>query len=819
MFRRFPFSSRLVVLSCALALAACDDDPVLFDDAGTDAMVPPADAGPNDDAGLSDAGPMDGGSPTDGGVDAGPPCEELEPTVPLDPTSGTWHPEFSNPGVSGGTRMHASVAAFAFSDDGRLYVGGNFTTAGYTPASNVAAWDPANGWSALGEGLTTAVTGLAVDSDGSLYAVHADPDAEPAVPAHTRISRWDGTSWTTFAKANGVISEIEAFGDYLIAVGDFTEIGGAAHDKVAYYDGTEWRGFAGLIPDKIVQSISAISLDDICIGGQFNDLGTIEAQSVACWDGSSWSARSLPPPPDLPRFPPQPGVWNVNDLQRDPDDGSLVAAGDFRLDLTDVTTGGGIARWTGSEWELIGDGLMENSPGSAGNVNAIVFAPSGLYAGGTFRYANASFDPLTEVNDVARWDGTRWHAMGQGLFAPAGFGIGGRTGAVGVIAATPDGGSIFFGGAMHRADTMAVGGVVRWDGTYWRRLGAPDEVYHGISGDALAFARRGTCEVYVGGDFAYAGDVRANSIARFTWEDGYEPLGEGLLGAVQAIQVTRAGLVYVGGNFTDPSGTALRNLAMWDGSEWHDVGGGVGDPTDPFQTVRALAIAEGAGHEGADLVYVAGQVTMAGGERFSGFGMWTGSEWVDLGASMEGHPGADPRVTSLLIDPESGDLIVAGSFTAVGEGDARIETTNVARWDGTAWHAYGNGIGDRDSPISAATLWNGRLVVARHYANDDPLLIAAWNGTEWEAIGTDQPPFTIPGALAGIGDALFAAGNWNAGKHVAVFDGAAWHTLGGGVSDIASAVLPIEGGVLFGGSFNRAGETGSGGIAFWKYAE
>src|SRR5690606_9623568 len=108
------------------------------------------------------------------------------------------------------------------------------------------------------------------------------------------------------------------------------------------------------------------------------------------------------------------------------------------------------------------------------------------------------------------------------------------------------------------------------------------------------------------------------------------------------------------------------------------------------------------------------------------------------------------------------------------------------------------------------TLWNGRLVVARHYANDDPLLIAAWNGTEWEAIGTDQPPFTIPGALAGIGDALFAAGNWNAGKHVAVFDGAAWHTLGGGVSDIASAVLPIEGGVLFGGSFNRAGETGSG---------
>lgn len=825
MLRRLSFSSRLLVASCILALGACDDGPILSDgDAGPDGSMQMPDGGtPADPDGGTPADPdggLDGG--VDAGTDAGPPCEELEPTAPLDPANGAWLPEFSNPGVSGGSGLAGGVGAFAFGTDGRIYVGGSFTTAGYTPASNVAAWDPANGWEALGDGLPKAVSHLAFGADGSLYAVHGHPDSSTA----SRISRWDGTSWSPFADANSSILEIEVVGDHLFAVGNFTELDGAEHNRVAYHDGTTWQSYAGLAPNASVQAVSAVALDDVCIGGQFNSIGVIEAQSVACWDGTNWEARSLPRPPDRPVFPPQPGFWNIGDLQRDPADGSLVAGGNFRLDLEDMTTGGGIARWTGSEWELIGGGIMEYGPGDTGYVAAMAFTPSGLYVGGTFRLANASMDPPTEVNDVARWDGTTWHAMGNGLFAPGGFGIGSRAGAVAAIAATPDGSSIFFGGAMDRADTMAVGGVVRWDGTYWRGLRAPGERYHGVSGEARAFARRGTCEVYVGGHFEYAGDVRANSIARFTREGGYEPLGDGLLGTVQTIQVTPSGSVYVGGSFADASGTVIRNLARWDGSEWHSVGGGIGDPADPYQTVYALAIAEGAGPDGADLVYVSGYLTMAGGESFSGFGVWNGTEWTDLGHLFRGHESPirpdeynDADVKVILIDPASGDLIVAGSFSAVGERDALIETNNVARWDGTTWHAYGDGAGSRESPVTAATLWNGRLVVARQFVNDDPLRIAVWNGTEWEAIGTDQPEHTIPSGLAGIGDALFIAGSWSGGRHVAAFDGTAWHMLGDGTSDTAIAVLPIEGGVLFGGMFKRAGDTGSGGIAFWQYAE
>src|SRR5690606_15007447 len=167
---------------------------------------------------------------------------------------------------------------------------------------------------------------------------------------------------------------------------------GAEHNRVAYHDGTTWQSYAGLAPNASVQAVSAVALDDVCIGGQFNSIGVIEAQSVACWDGTNWEARSLPRPPDRPVVPPQPGFWNIGDLQRDPADGSLVAGGNFRLDLEDMTTGGGIARWTGSEWELIGGGIMEYGPGDTGYVAAMAFTPSGLYVGGTFRLANASMD-------------------------------------------------------------------------------------------------------------------------------------------------------------------------------------------------------------------------------------------------------------------------------------------------------------------------------------------------------------------------------------------------------------------------------------------
>jgi hypothetical protein len=785
--RSLPFALALVVLP------ACGDDAgVLVDRDGSI----PADAGAVDGGSVDGGPPLDAGPP-DAGHDAGPPCETSAPTAPEDPADGAWADGFANPGVGGG---NAYVSAFAFGD-GVVYAGGNFTSAGYAAVSNVAAWDAVAGWRALGAGLPTPVTALAVGEGGALYAVHA---AELSGPA-ARISRWDGAAWSTFAESDGPIFEIETLGGALYAVGDFTTIGGAAHARVAYHDGTSWRGYAGLAPDAFVATVSAVAPGDVCIGGGFSTLGVVASRGVACWDGAAWQARSLP---DL-------GAFTVNDLQRDPAGGSLVAGGSFRLD-EELDTGGGIARWTGTEWALIGGGVMQFGPGESGNVVGLAFTGSGLYVGGRFGAVNASLTSPTPVDDVARWDGTEWRNMG-GLYREGGFGFGGP---VAAVAAGPDG-SVYFGGMLTRADRIGVGRVVRWDGTYWQGLRTPGERYDGVSGQVLSLARRGTCEVYVGGDFRYAGNARANGVARYVPGEGYEALGDGLFGGVSALAVTPSGRVYAGGDFVDESGTEIRNVAMWDGVEWSPLGLGVAQP------VADVAVLEGS----PDVVYVGGELSEAGGERVTNLARWDGSAWSDLGRGMRGFPyDFDPtqlapsRVNALLIDPATGDLIVGGTFAAVGVDDAEVETNNIARWDGTRWHAYGDGLGDAFGPVLALAWWDGRLVAAGEFTSsgrDEVLRFAVWTGTDWEPIGTGAPGGT-PFALDVVGDVIFTAGNldFDAEKRfVAVFDGATWSPLGEGTSDVAQAVLGIEGGVLAGGVFDRAGGEGAAGIARWSYAE
>ncbi|UJR84483.1 hypothetical protein [Sandaracinus amylolyticus] len=789
----------LAFTSCLLSLAACSEgDPLLTDVDGSVATDAGDAGGGANDAGRSDAGGHDAGAP-DAGSDAGPPCSEIEPTTPSDPATGAWAEGYANPGVGGG---NAYVSAFAFGASGVVYVGGNFTSAGLRAVSNVATWDGTNGWRALGDGLPTPVSGLAVGAGGALYAVHRAGTSGSA----SRISRWDGTSWTTFAETDGGIFEIQALGGSLYVVGDFTTIGGETISRVAYHDGTAWRGYAELAPDAYVATISAVAANDVCIGGGFTTLGAVAANKIACWNGTAWSARSLP----------EVGLPSVNDLQRDPADGSLVAGGTFRLDESE-TTGGGIARWTGSAWALIGDGVMRFGPGDSGSVINLAFAGTSLYVGGSIGAVNATLSTPTEVFNAARWDGTVWHDMGGGLHRESGIGFGGP---VGVVAAGPDG-SVYFGGMLTRAGTIGVGRVVRWDGSYWQGLRTPGETYHGVSGDVLALASLGTCEVYVGGDFRYAGGVLANGVARYTVDGGYESIGDGVLGAVHDLAVTSAGRVYAVGDFTDESGIVIRNVAVWDGVDWSGLGDGVaGAP-------RVIVVEEGT----PDVVYVGGEFDEAGGARARNLARWDGTAWSDLGRGMLGYPydfnpaeHTPTRVSAIVIDPATGDLIVGGSFSEIGVDEAHVQTNNVARWDGTRWTALGDGLGDVNGPVTALAWWDGRLVAAGEFLSsgrDEVLRFAVWTGTDWEPIGTGAPAGT-PAALESVGDVLFTAGNldFDAEKRfVAVFDGSAWSPLGEGTSDSAEALAAIEGGVLVGGVFDRAGGASAVGIARWAYAE
>ena len=239
----------------------------------------------------------------------------------------------------------------------------------------------------------------------------------------------------------------------------------------------------------------------------------------------------------------------------------MYAAGSF-------TTAGGvaanrIARWDGTSWSPVGDGLNNT-------VWALAAGATGLYAAGSFTASGA-----VAVNRVALWDGATW--------TPLGAGVNNMVGALAV-----QGSDLYATGSFTTAGSVAADRIARWDGSDWSALGT------GLNNGGRALAFRGG-DLYVGGSFTYAGGVSAALIARWdgvTWSavDG------GMYGTgaptVDALTMLPDGLgggsTIAGGTFRRGGAVSALNVARWDGAAWFPLN----DGQAPDDRVLSLALAQ-----------------------------------------------------------------------------------------------------------------------------------------------------------------------------------------------------------------------------------
>ncbi len=244
-----------------------------------------------------------------------------------------------------GSGMDGTVWALALDGSGNLYAGGEFTTAGGVSANGIAMWDGTS-WSALGSGIGGTswpyVYALALDGSGKLYA-GGEFTTAGGVSAN-RIAMWDGTSWSALGSGIGGTSwpyvyalTLDGSGN-LYAGGEFTTAGGVSANRIAMWDGTNWSALGSGMSGMISPRVYALTLDgsgNLYAGGEFTTAGGVSANGIAMWDGSRWSALgSGMGGPDYPR---------VEALALD-GSGKLYAGGYF-------TTAGGkpssfIARWS-----------------------------------------------------------------------------------------------------------------------------------------------------------------------------------------------------------------------------------------------------------------------------------------------------------------------------------------------------------------------------------------------------------------------------------------------------------------------------------------
>jgi hypothetical protein len=348
----------------------------------------------------------------------------------------------------------------------------------------------------------------------------------------------------------------------------------------------------------------------------------------------------------------------INALARHPVTGEIYAGGAFSRagGLPDAIR---IARWTSSGWAALGGGL-------SGPVEDIAFDSIGnLYVAGNFVEARQSDGTSIVVNDVARWDGSQWHALG--------YGLSGNTHQVEVDPATD---AVYFGGIGFdegiNADSSLVVSpkIIRWTGTNWEPVGKGLKPGFGTGVFALAIDPANG-DLYAGG--ALLGDVfnldstavASYGLARWDGTQWSSLRSQGDSRDVSVLTFDPSGRLWAGGNFSVIGGVTATGLAYWDGTTWVVDRGGRTDGG-----IEAMAFVNGEMYIGGsftEVVHNDGSVVT----RFH-IARWNGSRWQPLGSGMWAPN--FPGVYSLVAD--GSDLYVGGRFRQAGG----VPSLRFGRW-------------------------------------------------------------------------------------------------------------------------------------------
>ena len=312
--------------------------------------------------------------------------------------------------------------------------------------------------------------------------------------------------------------------------------------------------------------------------------------------------------------------------------GEVYVGGSFTQ--AGVVSANNVAHWDGSSWHALGNGIS-NQAGIAFVYALAVTADGKLYAGGQFTTAGNS-----NANNIAVWNGISWSRLGDS---------GSRGTNSTVYALASNGNEIFAGGIFTIAGTISVNGAAKWDGAQWFRLGT--SLTNGVTGGAAYALSTFDESLFVAGDFVTAGNVPAQNIARWDITAGaWSALGQGTDGKTQSIAGNFFGEVVAGGVFSSAGGLPANKIAKWDGIAWSSLG--AGQANGVTGEVRALAASAG-------YLYVGGNFFEAGGEAMSSIARWDRNHWSPLRAGVAG-------VVHALSSDSSGTVFVGGQFSGAG---------------------------------------------------------------------------------------------------------------------------------------------------------
>jgi trimeric autotransporter adhesin len=645
-----------------------------------------------------------------------------------------------------------------------LVAGGRFSSAGDTPASNVAAWDGVM-WRPLDQGIGTSsstVRALTTMSSSKGRRLVAGGTFESAgTSAAVNIATWNGDTWASLGDGPGgaVHALIEFDPDGAGPTGPSLIAGGnlgappAGPGGIARWNGSDWVGLGSGVSGSngIVNALTTIDIDGqgplvprLIAGGIFQTAGGQTASRVAQWDGNQWAP--LAGQIEIP----------VQALATFDIDGPGPALPSLMAGGQGGPGGAMIQEWRGTGWSNLSTPISSTvrslavieSPGPGGT-------PARLFAAGLF---GSSIPAATR--HIAEWNGTHWSALGSG-----------NSGGIYTLArldldeSSPGREQVIAAGNFDSIEGTAANRIATHDGASWHPFGT------GIDNAVYAVCTHDPDGPGASPTQVIAAGAMAGRVTR--WDGSqWQPMGLALGGvawAVASFDPDGSGPapreLYAGGQFTATSNSAIKNIARWDGSTWQPVGLGLGG------VVSTLTVFDTDGSGAAPAVLVAGghfasigPLGSIGSVPVNHVAAWNGVAWGSMGSGAQGPVHA---LTSFDPDgsgPQPSQLIAAGLFTPTGG----PLSNRVARWDGATWIVLGDYAAifpstlatidfDGSGPLSTALMADDGATQTR---------LARWDGLSWSRIEptTNNHIFALspidPDGLGPAGDRLLVGGDF-----------------------------------------------------------
>lgn len=469
--------------------------------------------------------------------------------------------------------MKDSIHILPQDDDKMLAVIG-FQTVVRAYQFDSGVWSEAHGggtkgWSLLGDAYGMYTDQIAVVGPEVYHAANASHSSNE--PVLSRLSKWDGHSWKPLGQGiNGGVTALAVVGRDLYVGGSFTNAGGhPTADYLARWDGWAWHPVAASAPSS--PKVIVVEGSSVFLGGSFvNAAGLSAADYIVEWDGSSWKALGSGLSATV-----NTAIWH---------DGALIVGGSFVAAGSDPQANY-IARWDGSSWSSVGGGLNATVLGLGQSSEGLLaggdFTDAGgdadadfLYAGGAFLNAGGN----SAMDLVARWNGTSWLPMGGGL-------DGACCGSKDVFTLLATGTEVFSSGYFRDGGgNPAIDNFARWNGSGWSALGGSP----GASASASSMTQYGSEIIMCGGYFDLANNGQYQALVKYNGAFGLFP-GGGIAHATgdnrcYGVHADGSDLYVVGKFWGMNSVPDTRNIARWDGANWHSLGKGVpySGPTPSF---------------------------------------------------------------------------------------------------------------------------------------------------------------------------------------------------------------------------------------------